>query len=236
MKQIKKAEQQLIVALNRLQEINFTDVMDKVAVGAMSGSTSGVNPGTDRERYFSFNLANYSFAVNASHFCEVFVAPAIAPLPNAPDILMGLFNVRGILVPVYQLHGMLHQDVPAHRTVFCIGKGEHTVGILTDNLPSSVNLPGIKNVKTRQAKPGEETFSKERFSEESFSEKRFSEEKQNDSLPDLIRAMIVAETLENNKNYLLLDGSQVAEQLLMLSLKQPFRAPTSKSGSAPVFY
>jgi chemotaxis signal transduction protein len=207
MKQNKKAEQQLIVALNRLQGINFTDVMDKIPVGSISAVT--FEP--DRERYFSFNLASYSFAVNASHFCEVFVAPAIAPLPNAPEILLGLCNVRGILVPVYQLHGLLHQNIPAHRTIFCIGKGEHAVGILTDNLPSSVSLPRIKGVKA-------------------------GEEKMTDSLPGFIRELVVAEVSENNKNYLLLDGARVAEQLLMLSLKQPTPASTSKGSSAPAFH
>lgn len=211
MKQNKKAEQQLIVALNRLQGINFADVMDKVPVSSLNSSISGVRSEPGHERYFSFNLTTYSFAVNASHFCEVFVAPAIAPLPNAPEILLGLCNVRGILVPVYQLHGLLHQNIPAHRTIFCIGKGEHTVGILTDNLPSSVSLPRIKDVKA-------------------------SKEKLTDSLPDFIKALVVAEVPENNKNYLLLDGARVAEQLLMLSLKQPTPASTSKGRSAPVFY
>lgn len=207
MKQNKKAEQQLIAALNHLQGINFTDVMDKVPLGSLSRVISE----PDRERYFSFNLASYSFAVNANHFCEVFVAPAIAPLPNAPEILMGLCNVRGILVPVYQLHGLLHQNIPAHRTIFCIGKGEHTVGILTDNLPSSVSLPRVKDVKA-------------------------SEAKLTDSLPYFIRTLVIAEAPENNKNYLLLDGARVAEQLLMLSLRQPTPASASKGNSAQVFY
>lgn len=198
MKQNKKAEQQLIAALNRLQGVTFTDTLDGIAVGSLAASP--------QERYFSFNVANYAFAIKASHFCEVFVEPAITPLPNAPDLLMGLCNVRGILVPVYQLHGLLQHDVPAHRTVFCIGKGEHTVGILTDNLPSSVNLPEIASGKLT------------------------------DALPDFVKALVLAEAQQDNKNYLLLDGDRVAEQLLMLSLKLPAATATAEKTRAPVFY
>jgi chemotaxis signal transduction protein len=125
-------EQRLIDALSRLQH---TDV-DKILL------TEQERFGTDsvREQHFRFVIGRYHFVVEASCFCEVFSDLPIAPVPNAPALLAGLCNVRGGLVPVYQLHHEWALALPQKRYVFCVGKGDNTVALLVDSLPHSVDL------------------------------------------------------------------------------------------------
>ncbi|MBL7648238.1 MAG: purine-binding chemotaxis protein CheW [Candidatus Hydrogenedentes bacterium] len=54
----------------------------------------------DAERAVVFSVDARRFAVSAA--CVDFVTRAVAltPLPNAPDIVAGLVNVRGVIMPV----------------------------------------------------------------------------------------------------------------------------------------
>lgn len=125
-------EQTLIDALSRLQH---TDV-DKVLL--TDQERFGVE--LAREQYFGFAIGKKHFVVKASCFCEVFSGLSVAPIPNAPSVLAGLCNVRGVLVPVYQLHHEWALSLPQKPYIFCIGKGEKAVAVLIDNLPVSIEL------------------------------------------------------------------------------------------------
>ncbi len=125
-------EQTLIDALSRLQH---TDV-DKVLLT----DQERVDAELTREQYFGFAIGQKQFVVKASCFCEVFSGLSVAPIPNAPSMLAGLCNVRGVLVPVYQLHHEWGRTLPQKPYVFCIGKGEKAVAVLIDKLPVSIEL------------------------------------------------------------------------------------------------
>lgn len=102
--------------------------------------------------YFGFSINGEELVVSARHFCEVFTDVPIAPLPNAPKMLLGLVNLRGSLLPVYQLHDHLSADPVANgastsaqknsrkKIVLVVGKGDRAVGLLIDGLPSSLSL------------------------------------------------------------------------------------------------
>lgn len=103
-------------------------------------------PETISEQYFAFTLGERHFVVKANAFCEVFTSIPIAPVPNAPQLLAGLCNLRSELVPVYQLHSLLHLPLPAKRIVFCIGRGDKTLGILVNDLPFSLALSALDRI------------------------------------------------------------------------------------------
>jgi chemotaxis signal transduction protein len=125
-------EQMLINALSRLQN---AEVDREILPGQEQANAQHV-----AEQHFNFVIGPHQFVVRASCFCEVFVDIPIAAVPNAPMLFAGLCNVRGVLVPVYQLHSKWSAQRPARVHVFCIGKGEKTVGILVDALPVSLAL------------------------------------------------------------------------------------------------
>lgn len=128
----KTLEQTLVDALCRLQ---YADV-DKSLIG--DPERLGVD--VKREQHFGFSIGQRHFLVEASCFCEVFSELPVSPLPNAPPLLAGLCNVRGILVPVYRLHNEWGITSPSRTYVFCVGKGEKTIALLIDDLPISMDL------------------------------------------------------------------------------------------------
>ena len=56
----------------------------------------------------TFDLGGIRCALPASDVREVVRAVSILPLPNAPDAVEGVINVRGTLVPVLDLRRRLH--------------------------------------------------------------------------------------------------------------------------------
>lgn len=125
-------EQNLIDALTRLQNTAF----DAEFLDAKNKLIDELPP----EPFLGFCIGAYSFIVSAKCFCAIFVDTPVAPVPNAPDCLVGLSNIRGTLVPVYQLHSSLDSEIPKKYTIFCIGKGDSVIGILIDELPVSFSL------------------------------------------------------------------------------------------------
>lgn len=132
-------EQILVNALSRLQNVDI----DKTLLA----DEDLLRPELILEQHFGFTIGRHHFLVKADCFCEVFTELPIAAIPNAPGILAGLCNVRGVLVPVYQLHREWSFPLPTRRYIFCVGKGDKTVGLLIDSLPGSLELGERDTIK-----------------------------------------------------------------------------------------
>jgi len=169
----------LITALNRLQHTAFEKEF-------LSGGIE-VDLHSKPESFFGFGIGHYHFMVKASCFCEVFVETAIAPVPNAPESLAGLCNIRGVLIPVYQIHSALKLQLPKKPIIFVIGKGEAAIGILIDSLPVSLSLSVHQH----------ETLVKQ----------------DNKLLQQLIEERYFA----NSNHWLLLKGAELGRQLLVIA-------------------
>ncbi len=89
---------------------------------------------------FSCQIGGQLFGIDSHHFCEVISQPAIAPLPGTSAWLLGLCNLRGNLVPVYQLHGALAAPLPPQPLVLIIGRGDQALGLVIDQLPVARQL------------------------------------------------------------------------------------------------
>ncbi len=139
-------EANLIAALTRLQHTAF----EKEQLNTNMALAIDAKP----ESFFGFSIGSYHFMVAASCFCEVFVDTAIAAVPNAPRCLVGLSNVRGVLMPIYQLHSALNLEPSKKSIIFSVGKGEAAVGILIDRLPISLAVSeNQRQAMSRQEHP-----------------------------------------------------------------------------------
>lgn len=72
---------------------------------------------------------------------EILEAPKVYPLPNAPRTCRGLVNLRGGLVPVFDLRRMLGGEGGGLRWVLVVERGEQAAGFVVDQLPRQVSLP-----------------------------------------------------------------------------------------------
>lgn len=120
-----QARTQLVQALRRLE--NFPP-----EAGLPSAQK---NESEIRKAYYKVTTGSLHWVFPAGTQAEALAEPDLAPLPGAPEVLLGLCNLRGDLIPVYQLHSLLGTRPPDAFTALVLGGGEDRVGLAVDRLP-----------------------------------------------------------------------------------------------------
>ncbi len=92
----------------------------------------------DQRARYGFRLQALGLLIDPAAGSEVMLLPRIAPLPGAPAGFLGLANLRGNLVPLYDLRVLLDLgprpgDIEPLALVF--GEGDEAVGIIIDDYP-----------------------------------------------------------------------------------------------------
>lgn len=112
-----------------------------VAPAAVTGVEGFSSPSQDespRPARHAFRVGGLRLLVPLGVLCEVVDVPPIARLPNTARWLLGIANLRGAVMPVFNLaHALgLASALPADARVLVIGEGESAVGMVIDGLPT----------------------------------------------------------------------------------------------------
>jgi purine-binding chemotaxis protein CheW len=102
---------------------------------------------TETRQYLTFKLSDEVFAVDVARVREILEFTSITKVPQTPDYMSGVINLRGSVVPVMDMH-LKYGMPPAERTVnTCIvvmevnPEGETIVlGALADSVQEVVEL------------------------------------------------------------------------------------------------
>jgi purine-binding chemotaxis protein CheW len=94
-------------------------------------------------RWVTFRLDDEVYGINVMQVQEVLRMTEIAPVPGAPDYVLGIINLRGNVVTV--LDTRTRFGLPPHETddatrIVIIETDGHIVGILVDSVAEVVNL------------------------------------------------------------------------------------------------
>lgn len=92
-----------------------------------------------------FDLDGARFAVDATQVRETIWLPELTPLEETPPWVVGVFSLRGCIVPVADLH--LRFGHPARRyrlddKVVVLAAGEQLLGLIVSEVIEVVDLPG----------------------------------------------------------------------------------------------
>lgn len=101
-------------------------------------------PNRNETPYFGFRIENLALLVPAHIHCEVIEQTRANPIPNTKAWFSGVVNLRGNLVPVFDLSlwlGEVTAEVKKRR-LFTIGKGERAVALWIDGLPEVFGIEG----------------------------------------------------------------------------------------------
>lgn len=105
------------------------------------------------DKYGSFLIADSEFAISVSALQEIVNEPEdVSPVPLAPPFMLGLFNLRGMIVPVIDLRRLLEfpeDEGLGARKVAIIEHGEHCIGLLFDRTGEVLSGKGVARVDFR---------------------------------------------------------------------------------------
>lgn len=95
-------------------------------------------------QFVSFLLEEVEFGINILAVHEILRMPEMTRLPNTPDFIKGVINLRGNVIPIVDVR--IRFDFPAGTItdltrVIVVETGEKLVGLLVDNVYQVVRLP-----------------------------------------------------------------------------------------------
>ena len=112
------------------------------------GTAQTVRHDTEEDRpdqgseYLTFRLGGYNFGLDILDVQEIIGLPRVTRLPNAPSYVLGVINLRGMVVPVMDLRAKLNlvsQDAQ-EAVVIVVRWGEKIMGALVDAVNDVVML------------------------------------------------------------------------------------------------
>lgn len=97
---------------------------------------------------YGFRFDNFGFLIGEAISSEVFNDYKIFPMPNCAVWLAGLANIRGNLIPVYDLVQLFGLEVENtdYKHLLVIDQGASSIGVLIHRLPLSLNVIDWKPV------------------------------------------------------------------------------------------
>ncbi|MBD1389837.1 chemotaxis protein CheW [Neiella sp. HB171785] len=107
--------------------------------------TTASNTETDDQvlQWVTFRLDNETYGINVMQVQEVLRYTEIAPVPGAPDYVMGIINLRGNVVTVIDTRsrfGLQSADVTENSRIVIIEAEKQVIGILVDSVAEVVYL------------------------------------------------------------------------------------------------
>ncbi len=94
-------------------------------------------------QWVTFHLDNETYGVNVMAVKEVLRHTDIAPVPGAPDYVLGIINIRGTVISVINTRrrfGLQDQEPTDNTRIVIIEVGKHVVGIMVDSVAEVVYL------------------------------------------------------------------------------------------------
>lgn len=94
-------------------------------------------------RWVTFRLENEKYGINVMQVQEVLRVTEIAPVPGAPDYVLGIINLRGNVVTVIDTRkrfGLNSKDMDDSTRIVIIESEGQVVGILVDSVAEVVDI------------------------------------------------------------------------------------------------
>jgi purine-binding chemotaxis protein CheW len=98
---------------------------------------------TNDEQYVTFTVGEEEYGVNILSVREIRGWTPESRLPNLPDYVRGVVNLRGIIIPIFDLRARFGggtTEVTKRHVVVVIQVGERTRGILVDAISDIVSI------------------------------------------------------------------------------------------------
>src|SRR5690554_2344734 len=94
-------------------------------------------------QYVTFRLDDETYGINVMQIQEVLRYSEIAPVPGAPDYVLGIINLRGNVVTVVDTRarfGLTQGEITDNTRVVIIESDQHVIGMLVDSVAEVVYL------------------------------------------------------------------------------------------------
>jgi len=108
-------------------------------------------------RLVSFNLDDQKYALFLSAVVRIIRAVEITRLPKAPEIVLGVINMRGLIIPVFDIRKRFRlpqKEIQLDHQLIIGTTSKRTVALLVDYVNDVVDIPEEKIIAGEKILPG----------------------------------------------------------------------------------
>lgn len=113
---------------------NLDSIREKMSSQTAQAETS---------QYLTFCVNNEEFGVDIMLVREIKGWTSVTRLPNTPAYMRGVMNLRGVIVPIFDLKCRFtgnNADITANSVIIILAVNERNIGILVDSVSDIVNV------------------------------------------------------------------------------------------------
>jgi len=99
------------------------------------------------DSYLTFKLGNETFAANIAYVLHILGIPVITKMPNSPDYVMGVMNLRGQVLPIIDPHSRFKiesQEITKDSCIIVLdifdNKEQFQLGSLVDSVQEVIEV------------------------------------------------------------------------------------------------
>jgi len=105
----------------------------------------------------TFSLDDRAFALYVSAVQRIIRVVEVTALPKAPEIVVGIINLQGQVIPVFDIRMRFHlpaREVQLNDELIIADTAKRTVALLVDSVNDVIEIPEEKIIAAGQILPG----------------------------------------------------------------------------------
>ena len=123
--------------------MNTEDVTELLQEPANSSTEEGESKG-DEQEFLTFTLGDEEYGVDILKVQEIRGYDTVTSLPDAPEFIKGVINLRGTIVPVLDLRlkfNLSKAEYNDFTVMIILNVADRVVGIVVDGVSDVIDLP-----------------------------------------------------------------------------------------------
>jgi purine-binding chemotaxis protein CheW len=110
----------------------------------MSESSAGATMGAGQAQFLTFALGGEEYGVDILRVQEIKGWTSVTSIPNAPPHVRGVMNLRGTVVPVFDVRLAFRMDAREYdrfTVIVVVSVGTRVVGLIVDAVSDVLDVP-----------------------------------------------------------------------------------------------
>ena len=99
---------------------------------------------TQKDKYLTFHLANEDYGIEIRFVTEIIGIQSITQIPEMPDFIKGVINLRGKVIPVMDIRTrfkMPFKEYDARTCIIVVDINETSIGLVVDEVREVLVIP-----------------------------------------------------------------------------------------------
>ncbi len=104
-------------------------------------------PGTGISQIVSFRLANEEYGLDIMKVQEIILIGPVTEMPQVPEYMRGLINLRGHVIPIVDLRvrlGLEAAEATEHTRILVLNVGNRTIGVVVDAVDEVLRVDSVE--------------------------------------------------------------------------------------------